>query len=329
MLNELPRLLVPGTPVHPWQNTGPENTVTSVPLPPGFVFLPFLKVFVSWFCSRGNGPPPAAARPCSPFAGNLRRRLRLVQPVVCGRSATIRGHLKPRTIRGSRKPAGVSTGSAQLIFVVAGPAQPVRSGARAGDNAHHEGACRGRCECGVELRPLHHGGDGADNIPGTAGHGGGFNWLGDWVGVRDAPSPSSVVPAGPVQPWGGFRFSGACSSPAPSGACSSPAPSSACTSPVPSSACTSPVPSSACTSPAPSGACSSPAPSSACSETAPSSACSETAPSSACTSPVPSSACTSPVPSSACTSPVPSSACTSPVPSSACSSPAPSSAGSS
>ncbi len=175
MLQEVPCILVPGSPVHIRDRRLDQNTVTSAPLPPGFVFLPFLKVFVSWFCSRGNGPPPPAARPCSPFAGNLRRRLRLVQPAVCGRSAAIRGHLKPRTIRGSRKPAGVSTGSAQLIFVAAGPAQPVRSGARAGDNAHHEGACRGRCECGVELRPLHHGGGGADSTSGTAGHGGGFN----------------------------------------------------------------------------------------------------------------------------------------------------------
>ncbi len=47
----------------------------------------------------------SAARPCSPFAGNLRRRLRLVQPAVCGKSAAIRGHLKPWTIRGTRKPA--------------------------------------------------------------------------------------------------------------------------------------------------------------------------------------------------------------------------------
>ncbi len=30
-------------------------------------------------------------------------------------------------------------------------------GVRAGDSAHHEGASRGRCERGVELRPLHHG----------------------------------------------------------------------------------------------------------------------------------------------------------------------------
>ncbi len=142
-LKEVPCILVPGSPVHRDRILDHKNTVTSAPLPSGFVFLPFFKVFVSWFCSRGNGSPPPAARPCSPFAGNLRRRLRLVQPAVCGRSAAIRGHLKPRTIRDSRKPAGFSTGSAQLIFVAAGPAQPVRSGARAGDNAHHEGACRG------------------------------------------------------------------------------------------------------------------------------------------------------------------------------------------
>ncbi len=54
---------------------------------------------------------------------------------------------------------------------------------------------------------------------GTAGHGGGSDWLGDWTGDRTVPSPLSVVPAGPVQPsfvsgsliqpWGGSRFSSA------------------------------------------------------------------------------------------------------------------------
>ncbi len=44
---------------------------------------------------------------------------------------------------------------------------------------------------------------------------GGFDWLGYWAGVRTAPSPLSVIPAGPVQPWGGFKSSSARSSKMP------------------------------------------------------------------------------------------------------------------
>ncbi len=78
------------------------------------------------------------------------------------------------------------------------------------------------------------------------GHGGGFDWLEYWTGDRTAPSPLSVIPAGPVQPsfflgslvqpWGDFRSSSACSSKMPSSARSSKMPSSARSSKVPSSA---------------------------------------------------------------------------------------------
>ncbi len=81
-----PCLLVPDslTPGSVWQNNRPNKQTRR--------------------CGDG-APPPPAARPCSPFAGNLRRRPRLVQPAVCGKSAAIRSHLKPWTIRGTRKPA--------------------------------------------------------------------------------------------------------------------------------------------------------------------------------------------------------------------------------
>ncbi len=76
--------------------------------------------------------------------------------------------------------------------------QHVRSGARAKDSAYHEGACRGRCERGVELRPLQRGWGWADYTSGTAGHGGRCDRLGDLSGDQTAPYLLSVVPAGPV-----------------------------------------------------------------------------------------------------------------------------------
>ncbi len=72
-----------------------------------------------------------------------------------------------------------------------------------------ERASSGRCECGVELRPLYCCRGWADYTSGTAGHGAGSYWLGYCSGDRTAPSPLSFFPAGPVQPWGGFRSSSA------------------------------------------------------------------------------------------------------------------------
>ncbi len=63
-------------------------------------------------------------------------------------------------------------------------AQPVKPGARAGDSAHHEGASRGRCEHGVELRPLHRG----------------WGWAGQGGGVRSSSAHSSKIPALPPAP---------------------------------------------------------------------------------------------------------------------------------
>ncbi len=57
-------------------------------------------------------------------------------------------------------------------------AQPVWPGARSGDSGHHEGASRGRCERGMELRPLHRSWGWADYTAGTAGPRGGSDWLG-------------------------------------------------------------------------------------------------------------------------------------------------------
>ncbi len=103
-----------------------------------------------------------------------------------------------------------------------GAAYDVRSGARACDCAHHEGASRGRCERGVKLRPLHHGWGWAVNTSGTARHGAGSDRLGCCSGDWTAPSPLSIVRAcsvqpsfvldSLVQPWGGFRSSSARSS---------------------------------------------------------------------------------------------------------------------
>ncbi len=67
----------------------------------------------------GGVPPPPAAHPGLPFAEDLSRHPRLARPAVHGKSAAVRGELKP---------AGVSAGPAQLIFVSAGPAQLIFAG---------------------------------------------------------------------------------------------------------------------------------------------------------------------------------------------------------
>ncbi len=135
--------------------------------------------------------------PSPPFAGSPRPFAAYVSPPFAG---------SQRLFRGSLKPAGVSTGSAQLIFVAAGPAQPVF--VSTGSVQFH-----------------------ASRAPhGTPGRVSGLR--GDGL----EPSPRACSSPAP---------SGAYSSPAPSGACSSPAPSGACSSPAPSGACSSPAPSGA------------------------------------------------------------------------------------
>ncbi len=62
----------------------------------------------------GGVPPPPAAHPGLPFAEDLSSHPRLARPAVHGKSAAVRGELKP---------AGVSAGPAQLIFISAGPVQ--------------------------------------------------------------------------------------------------------------------------------------------------------------------------------------------------------------
>ncbi len=99
----------------------------------------------------------------------------------------------------------------------AGAAENVRTGARAGDCAHHEGASHGLCEHGVEWSPLHRGWGWAVHTSGTAGHGAGSDKLGCCSGDRTASPALSIIPAGSVQPsfvldslvqpWGGFSSS--------------------------------------------------------------------------------------------------------------------------
>ncbi len=59
-------------------------------------------------------------------------------------------HFPPRSAS-QRKVERLSGGSSRKL------SPTVRSGARAGDIAHHEEASYGRCERGVDLHPLHRG----------------------------------------------------------------------------------------------------------------------------------------------------------------------------
>ncbi len=102
-------------------------------------------------------------------------------------------HFPPRSAS-QRKVERLSGGSSRKL------SPTVRSGARAGDSAHHEEASYGRCERGVDLHPLHRGWGRADCTSGAAIFGGGSDRLGHWSGDRTAPSLHSVIPAGPVQP---------------------------------------------------------------------------------------------------------------------------------